>query len=220
MRTRAPSSSSAFAVSKPMPSLAPTTSAVSPSIPRSIMSDCSCERRRAGGKEVTERNLTVSLCSFTGAQARSTERDSRSVDLSARHLDDFFVFVVIGLKPSRELLRRHDERIERLAFQLLAHVGHLEDFLDVSVQLVDHRFRRRSRCEHADPRGELITRNARFGERGYLRKSFDAVVRRHRERPNAVLFDLTHYRTDRAHLRLRLAGRNGDRRRPAAFVRH
>src|SRR4051812_7841388 len=87
-------------------------------------------------------------------------RGARSIDLRARQLDHLAVFLVIRFEARGELLRRHEHRVERLAFKLLADFRALEPLLDVRVQLVDDRFRHACGPERADPRGEFESGNA------------------------------------------------------------
>jgi hypothetical protein len=103
---------------------------------------------------------------------------------SHRELDHFLVFVVIGLEPFRELLGRHDQRIERLALQFVAYVGHFENLVGLGIQFVDDRFGCPGWREHADPRSEFVAWNAGFGDRWDLRKGVNPVIGRDRKRPH------------------------------------
>src|SRR5690349_4401813 len=140
-----------------MPSLAPTTSAVSPVIPKFMIQRWP-EAHPTKGKEVSEGNLGFPLRRNRAAAASEARKDSlpRSVDLRAGQLDHLLVLVVIRFEAARELLRRHDEWIQCLALQRRNHVRHPKHLVHVCIELVDDRFRSATRREHADPRGEFV----------------------------------------------------------------
>src|SRR3990170_5365481 len=90
-----------------------------------------------------------------------------SVDLRAGQLDQLRVFLVVCFQPHVEFLRRAEPRIERLARQTLADIGHPERLVDFGIEPADNGLGRPRRREYADPGIHLVTGNSGLGDRRY-----------------------------------------------------